>query len=61
MNINAFINALKLTWLRKLIIYNNSQWSLLLQYNVNMYSKYFNFGTAYTSEKILPKIKTSFG
>ena len=46
MDINAFITALKSTWLRKLIIDNNSQWSLLLQYNVNI-QNILNFGTAY--------------
>ena len=31
-NINAFIAALKTTWLRKIIIVNNSPWSIILQF-----------------------------
>ena len=31
-NINAFIAALKTTWLGKLITENNSPWSILLQF-----------------------------
>ena len=58
-DINAFITALKSTWLRKLIIDNNSQWILLLQCNANI-QNILSFGTAYISEKILPKIKNKF-
>ena len=31
-NINAFIAALKTTWLRKIITDNNSPWSIILQF-----------------------------
>ena len=58
-DINAFITSLKSTWLRKSIIDNNSQWSLLLHYNVDI-QNILNVGTAYISEKILPKIKNKF-
>ena len=30
-NINAFIAALKITWLRKIITDDNSPWSIILQ------------------------------
>ena len=31
-NINAFIAALKTTWLRKIFTDNNSPWSIILQF-----------------------------
>ena len=34
-NINAFIAALKTTWLRKIITDNNSPWSIILQFMTN--------------------------
>ena len=42
-----------------MIIDNESQCSLLLQHNVHV-QNILNFGTAYISEKILPKIKCKF-
>ena len=51
-NINAFIAALKTTWLRK---DNNSPWSIILVYD--RYKHVLNFWTHLINEKILPKIK----
>ena len=60
-NINAFIAALKTTWLRKIITDNNSPWSIILQFMTDT-KNVFNLGTNFLAEKILPKIKkTSFG
>ena len=57
-NTEAFITALKTTWLRKLIISNNI-WSEILQSTVNTQSL-LKFGTAYIVEKVLPKTKNMF-
>lgn len=57
-NINAFIAALKATWLRKLIT-NNNQWIAILQCSLNI-QNIFNFGVSYVTEKVLPKIKNKF-
>ena len=60
-NINAFIAALKIAWLRKIITDNNSPWSIILQSMTDTKSV-FNLGTHFITEKILPNIKkTSFG
>ena len=59
-NINSFIAALKTTWLRKIITDNNSPWSIILQFMTDT-RNFFNLGTNFLTEKILPKIKTSFG
>ena len=60
-NINAFIAALKTTWLRKIITDNNSPWSIILQFMTDT-KHVFNLGTNFLTVKILPKIKkTSFG
>ena len=55
-NINAFIAALKTTWLRKINTDNNSPWSITLQFITNTKSV-FNLGTHFLTEKIPPKIK----
>ena len=53
-DINAFIVALKSTWLRKLaVVKKHSQLSALLE---NM----LILGTSYITEKILPRIKNKF-
>lgn len=57
-NINAFIAALKTTWLRKLIT-NNNQWIVILQSSLNI-QNIFNFGVSYITEKVFPKIKNKF-
>ena len=57
-NIEAFITALKTTWLRKLIT-NNSLWGVILQSTVDTQSL-LHFGTAYIAEKILPITKNKF-
>ena len=59
MNINAFIAALKTTWLRKIIADNNSPWSIILQFRTDT-RNVFNLGTNFVTEKILPKIKNEF-
>ena len=58
-NINAFIAALKTTWLRKIITDNNSPWSIILQFMTDT-KNFFNLGTNFLTEKILPKIKNKF-
>ena len=58
-NINAFIAALKTTWLRKIITDNNSPWSIILQ-SMTDTKNVFNLGTHFITEKILPKIKNKF-
>ena len=58
-NINAFIAALKTTWLRKIITDNNSPWSIILQFMTES-KNFFNLGTNFLMEKILPKIKNKF-
>ena len=58
-NINAFIAALKTTWLRKIITDNNSPWSIILQFMTDT-KNFFNLGTNLLTEKILPKIKNKF-
>ena len=55
-NINAFIAALKTTWLRKIITDNNSPWSIILQFMADT-KNVFNLGTNFLTEKILPKNK----
>ena len=55
-NINAFIAALKTTWLRKIITDNNSPWSIILQ-SMTDTKNVFKLGTHFITEKILPKIK----
>ena len=57
-NINAFIAALKTTWLRKLNT-DNSRWIIILQSSVNIQT-ILNLGTSYITEKVLPKIKNKF-
>ena len=57
-NINAFIAALKTTWLRKLIT-DNSRWIIILQSSVNIQT-IWNLGTSYITEKVLPNIKNKF-
>ena len=57
-NINAFIAALKTTWLRKLIT-DNSRWIIILQSSDNIQT-ILNLGTSYITEKVLPKIKNKF-
>ena len=57
-NINAFIAALKPTWLRKLIT-DNSRWIIILQSSVNIQT-ILNLGTSCITEKVLPKIKSKF-
>ena len=57
-NIEAFITALKTTWLRKLIT-NNSLWGVILQSTVDTQSL-LHLGTAYIAEKILPITKNKF-
>ena len=58
-DINAFIAALKSTWLRKLVVEKHSQWSALLQANVSI-ENMLSLGTSYITEKIMPKIKNKF-
>ena len=58
-DLNAYVSALKSTWLRKLVLDSNNQWSILLQYSVNM-QNILNLGTSYITEKILPKMKNMF-
>ena len=58
-DINAFIAALKSTWLRKLVVEKDCQWSALLQANVSI-ENMLSLGTSYITEKILPKIKNKF-
>ena len=53
-NINAFIAALKTTWLRKLIT-DNSRWIIMLQSSVNIQT-ILNLGPSNITEKVLPKI-----
>ena len=55
-NTNAFIAAPKTTWLRKIITDNNSPWSIILQFMSDT-KNFFNLGTNFLTEKILPKIK----
>ena len=57
-NIEAFITALKTTWLRKLIT-NNSLWGVILQSTVDTQSL-LHLGTAYIAENILPITKNKF-
>ena len=45
-NINAFIAALKTTWLRKIITDNNSPWSIILQFMTDA-KNVFNLGTKF--------------
>ena len=54
-NINAFIAALKITWLRKFIT-DKSQWIIILQSSVNIQT-ILNLGTSYITEKVFPKRK----
>ena len=49
-NINAFIAALKTTWLRKIITDNNSPWSIILQ-SMTDTKNVFNLGTHFITEK----------
>ena len=49
-NINAFIAALKTTWLRKIITDNNSPWSIILQFMTDT-KNFFNLGTNFLTEK----------
>ena len=58
-DINAFIAALKSTWLRKLVVEKHSQWSALLQATVSIENMLI-LGTSYITEKILPRIKNKF-
>ena len=58
-DINAFIAAFKSTWLRKLVVEKDSQWSALLQANVSI-ENMLSLGTSYITDKILPKIKNKF-
>ena len=44
-NVNAFIAALKATWLRKIIIDNNSLWS------IKRYENVLDLGTHFIMEK----------
>ena len=55
-NINAFIAALKTTWLRLIITDNNSPWTIIPQFMTDT-KKVFNLGTHFLTEKILPKVK----
>ena len=55
-NINAFIAALKTTWLRKIITDNNSPWNIILQ-SMTDTKNVFNLGTHFITIKILPEIK----
>ena len=55
-NINAFIAALKTTWLRLIITDNNSPWTIIPQFMTDT-KKVFNLGTHLLTEKILPKVK----
>ena len=58
-NINAFIAALKTTWLRKIITDNNSPWSIILQFMTDT-KKVVNLGSHFIKNTTL-NIKTSFG
>ena len=57
-NINAFIAALKTTWLRKLIT-NNNRWIVILQSSVSI-QNILNLDTSYITENVLPNIKNKF-
>ena len=48
-NINAFIAALKTTWLRKIIKNNNSPWSIIIQSMTDI-KNVLNLGTHFITE-----------
>ena len=52
-NINTFIAALKTTWLRNIIKYNNSPLSIILQVMTDT-KNVFNLGTHFITKKIPP-------
>ena len=56
-NINAFIAALKTTWLRKLIT-NNNRW-IVFQSSANIQNM-LNLDTSGITEKVFPIIKNKF-
>ena len=55
-NINAFIAALKTTWLRLIITDNNSPWSIIPQFMTDT-KKGFQFKDTLFNGKILLKVK----
>ena len=55
-NMNAFIAALKTTWLRKIITDNNIPWSIIRQYMTDT-KNLFNLRTHFITGKIIPKVK----
>ena len=60
-NINAFIAALKTTWLRNIITDNNSTWSIILQSMTDTKKRFQFRDTLYNVKKYYLKEKTSFG
>ena len=58
-NINAFIAALKTSWLRKIITDNNSTWSIILQFMTDT-KNVLNLGTHFITEKYYLKYKNKF-
>ena len=55
-NINAFIDALKTTWLRKIVTDKNSRWSIILE-SMTEIEDVLNLGTHFITERLLPIIK----
>ena len=58
-NINAFIDALKTTWLRKIVTDKNSRWSIILE-SMTEIEDVLNLGTHFITERLLPIIKKKF-
>ena len=59
LNLNTFISSLKITWVRRLIKCNGSQWVPLFEYTVCSISKLINFGVKYFQD-LLKKITNTF-
>ena len=56
-NLKAFMNSMKLTWLRR-ITTTDSPWQSIIKGTINFY-EVFSFGASYI-ESLLPKIKNKF-
>ena len=56
-NLIAFMNSMKITWLRRIIV-TDSPWQSVIKNTIN-FNEIFSFGTNYI-DLLLPKIKNKF-
>ena len=56
-NLKAFMNSMKITWLRRIIV-TDSPWQSVIRNTIN-FNEIFSFGTNYI-DLLLPKIKNKF-